>query len=73
MLHDVKQAVTLVMALMLISEARDACNFEYFNLKFTTKNYGSYREGNIPCKFSTIPEPFISTNVMKKIPLLNRL
>jgi hypothetical protein len=46
MLHDVKQAVTLVIALMPISEARGACNFEYFNLKITTKNYGSYREGN---------------------------
>jgi hypothetical protein len=48
------------MALMPISEARDACNFEFFILKFTANNDGSYREGNIMWNISTIPAPFIS-------------
>jgi len=60
MLHDVKQTVTLVMVLMTTSEARDACNFEFFILKFTVNNDGSYREGNIMCNVSTIPVPFLS-------------
>jgi hypothetical protein len=47
MLHDVKQTVTLVMALTPISEAIDDCHFESFLLKFTAHNDGSYREGNL--------------------------
>jgi hypothetical protein len=48
------------MALMSINEAGDACNFEFFILKFTANNDGSYRERNINCNVSKIPVPFIS-------------
>jgi len=51
------------MALIPISEARNACNLEFFHLKFTTNNDGSYREGNI-----TIPVPFISDKKNKENP-----
>jgi hypothetical protein len=66
------------MALMPTSEARKACNFEFFHLKYTTINDGSYREGNIECNVSTIPVPFISEkdnekNASAKCVVLNNI
>jgi hypothetical protein len=45
---------------MPIIDARNACKLEFFHLKYTTINDGSYRERNIECNVSTIPVPFIS-------------
>jgi hypothetical protein len=48
------------MSLIPFSEARNACNFEFLHLKFTTNSDGSYKEENTRFNVSTIPVLFIS-------------